>query len=943
MTALPHDLQRLLAEEPFVRALAQQLVAGEADEVVQQTWLRVLERRPGLLQKPRQWLASVVRNLVADRHRRDRRRDEREREMAPAGGVLSASDLVAIEETRRELVAAVNALSDPLRVVVVLRFYEGLPPRRIAARLGVTPSAVSNRLHAAIRELRQRLDARGGRRAWVLALSPIANAPCELPWRELAAPSAAEAAIGVIAMTTKTKIVAASAAVLVGALAIVTWPLLREPAVVPTAAHERAAPVSAALADAHGDTPQPAEPLQRDVVPVPATDRATTGTVAVHVRYGDEPAVASGVTVHCYDDRLGKPLRSAITDEAGKARLEGIPPGRIEVFAAVHALGGRSVEVAAGTESECTLELTGGITLTGVVVDSRGLPVGGAQLELLPAPGMPIAWPGITAADGTFALRQCQPTCLISARAVGHAASQTYLVNAKPGSIEHVRIELRAAGGCVAGRIVDREGAPVSGAVLQVGSRASENQSMTAQGGEPLAAQVSADGDGRFLAVGVAAGAHPVLALATGLAPWRGTVDVSAGATTQLTVTLTPGVTCCGTVRSAEGLALARVDIAYVDNDHWFRIETRSEGDGSFTLAGVPPGETVLGAWHQKHGRGSVVVHGADGETVRRDIVVSAGVVLRGRVLDGDGAPLASVVIHLEGTKTWLDGASSDRQGNFVANNCPVDQRITARITQRGHLAFVQSDIDPRAGEVVLRLERDTAPPARIVARVLRADGTPAAGDTVEVLRTDAINPCEAATLAADGTCTFDVAAGTWRLFVSAKNHAPYATEPRRVDAGAAWDAGTIQLDRGGIVRVADGEGPALEYRIVTTDGRRLGRLQSPALPQRSDLLNAGDYVLLVRGENVAAHAIPFTIRSGEETVVAVKRTAGVRQRFTFTGVKSFELRAGGRHVASCETQESLWLAPGDYSLTARAGDTTATVSFTVAAVEGPPVHVEVR
>jgi DNA-directed RNA polymerase specialized sigma24 family protein len=50
MTALPDDLERLLAEEPFVRRLAQHLVAGEAEDVVQQTWLRVLQTRPGLLQ-----------------------------------------------------------------------------------------------------------------------------------------------------------------------------------------------------------------------------------------------------------------------------------------------------------------------------------------------------------------------------------------------------------------------------------------------------------------------------------------------------------------------------------------------------------------------------------------------------------------------------------------------------------------------------------------------------------------------------------------------------------------------------------------------------------------------------------------------------------------------------------------------------------------------------
>lgn len=46
MTSRQIELERLLAEEPFVRALARSLVSGEADDVVQQTWLRALERRP---------------------------------------------------------------------------------------------------------------------------------------------------------------------------------------------------------------------------------------------------------------------------------------------------------------------------------------------------------------------------------------------------------------------------------------------------------------------------------------------------------------------------------------------------------------------------------------------------------------------------------------------------------------------------------------------------------------------------------------------------------------------------------------------------------------------------------------------------------------------------------------------------------------------------------
>jgi len=47
-----HDLQRLLDEEPFVRDLARQLVAGEADEVVQRTWLRAVQQGGAGVDKP---------------------------------------------------------------------------------------------------------------------------------------------------------------------------------------------------------------------------------------------------------------------------------------------------------------------------------------------------------------------------------------------------------------------------------------------------------------------------------------------------------------------------------------------------------------------------------------------------------------------------------------------------------------------------------------------------------------------------------------------------------------------------------------------------------------------------------------------------------------------------------------------------------------------------
>src|SRR5262245_11745390 len=172
MTTPPTDLQRLLAEEPFVRALAASLVADEADDVVQQAFLLALERRPGQLGAPRSWLARVVRNLVADLRRRRKRRDARLRATAVHERLPSSAELLVGEERRRALVAAVDALPEHLRTVVLLRYFEGMPPRRIAEQLGVPAPVVWDRLHAALTALRARMDkAHGGdRRAWLVPL-----------------------------------------------------------------------------------------------------------------------------------------------------------------------------------------------------------------------------------------------------------------------------------------------------------------------------------------------------------------------------------------------------------------------------------------------------------------------------------------------------------------------------------------------------------------------------------------------------------------------------------------------------------------------------------------------------------------------------------------------------------------------------------------------------
>ena len=64
---------------------------------------------------------------------------------------------------RSSLTAALAALSDGQRAVLVLRFYEDLSEADTAAVLGIAPGTVKSRVSRALARLREALDAESDR------------------------------------------------------------------------------------------------------------------------------------------------------------------------------------------------------------------------------------------------------------------------------------------------------------------------------------------------------------------------------------------------------------------------------------------------------------------------------------------------------------------------------------------------------------------------------------------------------------------------------------------------------------------------------------------------------------------------------------------------------------------------------------------------------------
>lgn len=138
----------------WVRGLARHLVSDPhgADDVAQEALVAAL----GAGRAEPAWLSGVVRLLAANRRRAARRREDRERVVAARrdGLVPPVADTVARVEQERLLVDAVMSLEQPFRDVVLLRYFDDLPPREIARRLGVPVATVHSRLGRAVARLR---------------------------------------------------------------------------------------------------------------------------------------------------------------------------------------------------------------------------------------------------------------------------------------------------------------------------------------------------------------------------------------------------------------------------------------------------------------------------------------------------------------------------------------------------------------------------------------------------------------------------------------------------------------------------------------------------------------------------------------------------------------------------------------------------------------------
>lgn len=760
----PLGSDELLAHAGFLRALARGLCsdAARADDLVQDTFVAALERPPAERGSLRAWLATAARHLASNRARADARRAEREAHAArPERQGPEPSALEQLELSRR-LAEAVLELREPYRTAIYLRYHEGLTPQAIAERQGAPLKTVKTRLARALAELRQRMDERAqGRGTWMPALLALAwprgsQAAFGLP---LAAGLAGGLAVKKLAL-----------AIAVVALIAVTFRVvvleLAAPRSDPVAAGSSSSgtrtPVTIASAATVERAPPAAEPREPLPLATPAAP-ATTGDLTVEVVWKDDGAPVAGlcVDVLCMDDAdPRKRWAHALTDAGGVARYQDLPAGSARLFAATGCA--EDAQVIAGQESRARFEIFPGLTVSGRVVEPEGAPVANAEIWVQSG-GQPQFNHAVerSGADGRFRLRSLTDHITFGARAAGWRPSLMFEASelpVGPDGAREVTLELSQPGGGVAGRILDPDGEPAAGALVLVGNRGGFNIDLPTglRAYAPRPALLIANERGEFsLLDHLEPSSHEVHVCARGFPLWSGSVAVEQGAKAWIEVQLAPPVRVAGRVvddgeRPVPGADVRASREAGVEqfSDPFDPPETTTDAQGLFVLDWVAPGELELTARvdsNERLGRARASLTLAPGETREVELALDVGEAIRGRVVDGEGNPLAGWKVYGK-SDGWVEDAkanvmrslelrrmdSTDEQGRFVLANpvhpCSTQHNpMTISVAAPGQIPIPPraevKGVMPGTQDVELVVENAAVEPAILRGQLVGADG----------------------------------------------------------------------------------------------------------------------------------------------------------------------------------------------------------------------------
>jgi protocatechuate 3,4-dioxygenase beta subunit len=291
-----------------------------------------------------------------------------------------------------------------------------------------------------------------------------------------------------------------------------------------------------------------------------------------------------------------------------------------------------------------------GGTIEGIVVDTAGKPMAAVRVEAAGAghyamtdPQGKFRIPALTPSIAHLALETDRGRRLIATDGVKE-------IDIRDGKTTFTRIVVKRPDGFVSGRVVDGDGKPIAGALVDAdvgdfGPRLTILSPETA---------VMTDAQGRFLILGLGEG--PFSLRARGGAKEARLSGVASGSDVVLRAAV--GATVEGAVAFADGHVPPRFTVTIGCATTSLREEFVGT-NGRFTFRGIVSGEALISvSAAESHGEATATVSNAGAHSV--SIVLSAFRKVIGRVVDEQGHPVPNADVVVESasaeTTTGVDG-----------------------------------------------------------------------------------------------------------------------------------------------------------------------------------------------------------------------------------------------------------------------------------------------
>jgi carboxypeptidase family protein/PDZ domain-containing protein len=364
---------------------------------------------------------------------------------------------------------------------------------------------------------------------------------------------------------------------------------------------------------------------------------------------------------------------------------------------------------------DVTIFLTPAIALTVLVEDSAGKPIAGAEVRVFDE----MRGAAEIAATLTDGKGRAQVTAeamdVVEARHAGYKRARAY-VNTAVEASQRLTLRLAAGGEAarvgIGGRVVDRRGLPVDGALVEAWSVARDD------GDEPARAQTLSGVDGRFALADLDDAVYTLRAVARG----QGSAlraGVRAGARDVELRLGAIGAGIRGTVRDGSGQPITAFTVVA-----WPRRGALGRGpeeratvvdaQGHYELP-LPPGSYVAAAAARGHAKSEEQTIDVADDAVTVDFTLRTGSRIRGRVVERDGGgAIAGARVSVEGDMlgdgvTLSTDAVSSGDGSFALEGL-APGRHSIDVGAGGHDSRIVSGLqvppDRTLGPITIDLAR---------------------------------------------------------------------------------------------------------------------------------------------------------------------------------------------------------------------------------------------